>query len=46
MENQANEISPNIIITNEEKDKSNENIIISENEQEIDENESIKAKKE
>ena len=45
MENQANEISPNIIITNEEKDKSNENIIISENEQEIDENELIKAKK-
>ena len=45
MENQANEISPNIIITNEENDKSNENAIISENDQEADENELIKAKK-
>ena len=44
MENIANEVSPNIIITNDEKSDHEENNIILDQDQEIDENELIKAK--
>ena len=44
MENIANEVFPNINITNEEKDNQEENEIILDQDQEIDENELIKAK--
>ena len=44
MENIANEVSPNIIITNDEKSDHEENNILLDQDQEIDENELIKAK--